>query len=69
MIATGTIVDGAATYFGLAAAAIAVCGFGAHIKPALSRAGERRVREATLTGGIAGLALSVLVVVLSALVG
>jgi hypothetical protein len=51
------------------AASIAVFGFAAHVKPALSNAGDRRLREATVIGGIAGLAVSLLVMVLSAFVG
>jgi len=51
------------------AAAIAVFGFVAHVKPALANAGDRRLREATVVGGLAGLVVSLLVMVLSAFVG
>jgi hypothetical protein len=69
VIATASIAAGAATAFGMMAASIAVFGFAAHVKPALSNAGDRRLREATVIGGIAGLAVSLLVMVLSAFVG
>jgi len=55
-----------ATAFGLAAAAIAVCGFIAHIKPALSGADEQRLRRATVIGGVAGSVFATFVIVLSA---
>ncbi|HXR29831.1 MAG TPA: hypothetical protein VN752_01655 [Solirubrobacterales bacterium] len=67
MFIAGTIAGQVAFLFGLMATAIAVCGFLAHAGPALSGADERRVREATVEGGLAGLVLSVFVVVLSAL--
>jgi hypothetical protein len=51
------------------AASIAVFGFAAHVKPALSGAGEEKLRQATVIGGLAGLVVSLLVMVLSALVG
>jgi hypothetical protein len=57
----------AATGAGLLAAAIAVCGFVAHVRPALSGADERELREATVKGGLAGIAIAGLVIVLSAL--
>jgi hypothetical protein len=58
----------AATAVGLSAAAIAVGGFLAHVRPALSAADEQQLREATVKGGIMGLLWAVLVVVLSAMV-
>jgi hypothetical protein len=54
------------TAFGLAAAAIAVCGFIAHVKPALSGADEQRLRRATVIGGVVGTAFATGVIVLSA---
>jgi len=68
VIATASIAAGAATAFGMMAASIAVFGFVAHVKPALSNAGDRRLREATVIGGVAGLAVSLFVMVLSAIV-
>jgi hypothetical protein len=65
----GAIVSQFATASGMTAAAIAVCGFVAHAGPALSGAGEKRLRFATVVGGLAGLLLSVLVIVLSAFSG
>jgi hypothetical protein len=55
-----------ATALGLTAAAIAVCGFIAHIKPALSGADEQRLRRATVMGGVAGTVFATGVIVLSA---
>jgi hypothetical protein len=51
------------------AAAIAVCGFLAHAGPALSGADEKRLRFATVVGGLIGFAIASLVIVLSELVG
>ena len=68
MFVTGSILSNAATGLGMTAAAIAVFGFLAHIGPALSGAGEKELREATLTGGVIGLAFSGLVIVLSAFI-
>jgi hypothetical protein len=65
----GSIASQFATGFGMMAAAIAVCGFVAHAGPALSGGGERRLRKATVIGGLAGLLVSVFVIVLSALLG
>jgi hypothetical protein len=69
MFVNGSIAGSAATAFGMAAAAIAVFGFAAHIKPAFSGAGEKELREATLVGGMVGLGVSLFVIVLSALIG
>jgi hypothetical protein len=69
MLVADSILSTAATGFGLAAATIAVFGFAAHIKPALSGAEERRIREATVIGGIGGLVVSLSVIILSAFVG
>jgi hypothetical protein len=68
MLAIGSIVGSATTGLGLAAAAIAVFGFAAHVKPALSGAGEKRIREVTVLGGVGGLVVSLSVIVLSALI-
>jgi len=48
------------------AAAIAVCGFVAHARPALSGVDEERLRRATTTGGVFGIGIAVFVIVLSA---
>lgn len=69
MVPVGSIATDAAATTGLAAAAIAVCGFLAHARPALTGASERRVREATVTGGLGGFVLAIFVVVLSVLIG
>jgi hypothetical protein len=61
--------DEFATGFGMAAAAIAVGGFLAHSVPALAGAGEKRIRFATVVGGLVGFALAAAVVVLSVLMG
>jgi hypothetical protein len=68
MLVVGSIANSAASGFGMTAAAIAVFGFVAHIKPALSGAGEKELREATLMGGMVGLGAALLVIVLSALI-
>jgi hypothetical protein len=64
----GSILGDAGTFFGTTAAAIAVCGFAAHLKPALSGEGDEKLREATLAGGIAGMLISLGIVVLSAVI-
>jgi hypothetical protein len=56
-----------ATGAGLVAAAIAVGGFIAHVKPALSGAEEHRLRNATVRGGVAGIVFATGVIVLSAM--
>jgi hypothetical protein len=56
-----------ATGVGLTAGAIAVGGFIAHVQPALSNADERRLREATVKGGIVGTWAAAVVIVLSVL--
>lgn len=63
-----TIANQFAAGLGLMGAAIAICGFVAHAGPALAGAGEKRLREATVTGGIVGFGLAIFVIVLSALV-
>lgn len=69
MFIVGSLAGSAATAFGLAAAAIAVFGFVAHIKPAVSGADDKELREATLVGGIVGLVVALFVIVLSAMIG
>lgn len=60
-----TLMSDSATGVGLTAGAIAVGGFVAHIQPALSNSDERRLREATVKGGIGGIWVAVAVIVLS----
>ena len=63
-----TLMSDSATGAGLMAAAIAVCGFVAHARPALSVADEKRLRRATTAGGVFGIGVAVFVIVLSALI-
>ena len=58
----------AASASGLTATAIAIGGFLAHVRPALSGADEQRLRSATVKGGIWGSGVAVVVIVLSAAV-
>jgi hypothetical protein len=67
MVATASIVDEFATGVGLLAGLIAVGGFLAHIRPALSGASETDLRGATVTGGVVGLVFGLFVIVLSAI--
>jgi hypothetical protein len=69
MVLLGPIVGEFATGAGLLAGMIAVCGFIAHAGPTLSGASEEEIRQATVTGGMAGLGIGVFVVVLSAILG
>jgi hypothetical protein len=69
MFVFGSIASQFATAFGMMAAAIAVCGFMAHAGPALSGASEKRLRVATVVGGLAGFFFAVFVIVLSAVMG
>jgi hypothetical protein len=64
-MAIGVLVSSAATVAGLMAASIAVCGFLAHVKPAIDGKSEAELRTATVVGGLFGFLLAVLVVVLS----
>jgi hypothetical protein len=68
MVVLGSIASQFATGLGTVAAAIAVCGFLAHARPALTGGSEKRIREATVIGGVVGFALAIVVVFLSALV-
>jgi len=69
MVVIGSIAGSAATGFGLMAASIAVFGFAAHARPALTGAGEEKLRYATVVGGLVGLFASLLVIFLSAMIG
>jgi hypothetical protein len=65
-VVVATLMSDVTTAFGLTAAAIAVCGFIAHVKPALSGADEQRLRTATVAGGVVGTVFATCVIVLSA---
>jgi hypothetical protein len=56
----------AASASGLIAAAIAIGGFLAHVRPALAGADEQRLKTATVRGGVWGGGAAVLIMVLSA---
>ena len=56
------------TIVGLVAGLIAVGGFLGHVQPALAGANEKEIRQATVRGGLGGVALALAVVVLSALI-
>ncbi len=53
-MALGTLAGNAATGAGLMAAAIAVFGFLAHAKPAMTGKDDIAIRQATVIGGLAG---------------
>jgi hypothetical protein len=63
----GPLASESATVVGFLAGLIAVCGFIAHSGPVLAGGSEKRVRQATVIGGLGGLAAGLLVVVLSAI--
>ena len=65
-MAIATLLNYASSASGLTVAAIAIGGFIAHVRPALSGADEQRLRMATVKGGIWGSGIAMLVVVLSA---
>lgn len=60
-----TLMNDSATACGLMAAAIAVCGFLMHAKPALQGRDEEDLRRLTVVGGICGFAVAVLLTVAS----
>lgn len=61
----GALVGQMATIVGLMAGGIAVGGFIGHARPSLLGKPELELRQMTTIGGLAGLALAVLIVVLS----
>jgi len=67
-VVVATLMSSAVTALGLTAAAIAVGGFLAHARPALAGDDEKRIREATVVGGLGGIVFAVGVMVLSALI-
>lgn len=69
MVIAGSIASQFTEGFGMAAAAIAVCGFLAHAGPALAGADEKKIRFATVIGGLGGFWAAVFVIVLSARTG
>jgi len=66
-VVLATLMSSAVTGFGLMAAAIAVGGFLAHVRPALAGDDEQRLREATVIGGLGGVVVAIVVMLLSAL--
>lgn len=62
----GTLLNEFTTGVGLAAGMIAVGGFLGHVRPALAGAEDDKLREATVRGGLVGIAVAIVVVVLSA---
>jgi hypothetical protein len=68
MVIIASIASDFATGVGLLAGMIAVTGFAAHARPALSGASEQEIRGATVVGGLVGLGLGAVVIVLSAFV-
>jgi len=68
MIVIASIASNFATAVGVLGGMIAVVGFVAHAGPVLSGAPERKIREATVIGGVVGLSLGAAVIVLSAFV-
>jgi hypothetical protein len=65
----GSLLNDAAVGAGLMAAAIAVCGFLAHARPAIAGKGDPELRRATALGGLAGFAISIFVIAASRAVG
>jgi hypothetical protein len=68
MLVLGSIVSSSAAAAGLMAAGIAVGGFVLHAAPALSGWPEERLRRRTVVGGLAGLAVAISIIVLSAFI-
>ncbi len=68
MLVIGSIVSDFATLVGLAAGLIAVGGFVGHAPSVLQGATEERTRRATVVGGLAGSALGLVVMLLSAMI-
>jgi hypothetical protein len=69
MLVVGTIASEVATFVGLMAGAIAVGGFLGHAGPTLSGGTEDELREATVIGGLWGLAGACVVIILSVSIG
>jgi len=69
VLLTASIASDFATMVGVCAGMIAIAGFLAHARPALSGAPEQKVQKATVVGGLVGCGIGAVVVVLSALVG
>jgi uncharacterized membrane protein len=67
VLAVGSLITIAATGTGFVAASIAVFGFLLHVTPSLSGALEATIRRATVTGGLLGFVLAVVVIFLSAI--
>jgi hypothetical protein len=69
VLATASIASDFATGVGLLAGMIAVVGFLTQVGPALTGESERKIRRATVTGGLLGFVAGAAVIVLSALLG
>jgi len=65
MVVFGSLASQFAEGFGLAAAAIAVCGFLTHVPSAITGADEASLHRATVVGGLIGFSIAAFVVVLS----
>lgn len=65
----GALFLDAAAGAGMLAAAIAVGGFLAHAGPTFFGADEKKIREATVVGGLGGLLVALVIIVLSAYLG
>jgi len=68
-VVRATLMSDVTTGAGLMAAAIAIGGFLAHIRPALAHADEQQLRAATVKGGVVGTVGASAVIVLSAING
>jgi hypothetical protein len=69
MFPAASIASDFGTAVGVLAGAIAVGGFLSHARPALECAGERKIQQATVTGGLISAGVGAAVAVLSAFVG
>jgi hypothetical protein len=69
VLPAGSLVHEFASGAGLMAACIAVCGFLLQVPPALAKEDDKAVRAATVTGGLGGLVLSVILIAVAVLIG
>jgi len=68
MLVIGSIASDFGAAVGVVAGMIAVGGFVGHAPSALGGASDRAIQQATVSGGLAGGSIGILVVVLSAIV-
>ncbi len=68
MLVAGSIVSQFATVAGFVAAVIAVGGFIAHARPAITGKEESELRRATAIGGLCGLSLALMVIAVDGVV-